>query len=285
MNNDHYMNSINVNLISEDATRDISDTDKIFHLSDIVHQHPNSHFLIALSNFSMPYTFYDISDYRGNNTFSISFYDGVSTETANITIDDGNYNTSTLIDEINTQLTVFLATSSLSTLYITENQNQSTFSFVLSPARETVTFSNITLYKILGFPSVDDYVYSTEVTTCVLPYTYFLCGDQTFYVRVANKSLDNVNSRNVSGIVCSIDNDYMHGEIIYYKTNTLHFFKFEGSLETLHVQVLNQEMQDIGPLNTSASFHMSFVVKYAYNKPETNLIKQIFNDNKNINKN
>jgi hypothetical protein len=274
---EHFMHSNAINLISADASRSISSTDKIFHLGEIVKGHHNTYFSIAVTNFSMPYTFYDVSSFRDNNTFDVAFYDGATTESVTITIPDGNYNTSSLIDIVNTQFTTALGSLSLSTLYMTINQDQTTFSVVLAPSRTTITFSNIKLFKEMGFENSDDYAYSST-TTCEMPKTFNLAGDACFYIRLANKSFGNINSRNVSGIICCIDNDYMHGEVIYYRTNNLQFFKVEDTLETLHIQILNENMQPIGDINNSASFRISFALHYRWSVDTVPKLPSIVNE-------
>jgi len=97
----HYLSSLNIDLISDDANVSITDTDKIFHLNEVLHPPPFSHFLIGVNAFCIPYTWYGISATKGNNTFKLSTYNGVDTNTLTITVPDGNYTATTLKDVIN----------------------------------------------------------------------------------------------------------------------------------------------------------------------------------------
>jgi uncharacterized protein with FMN-binding domain len=280
----HYLSSLNVDLISEDANTSNSDTDKVFHLNETLSTPPHSHFLIGVNAFTMPYTWYGISARKGNNSFKISTNNGIETSTLTITVDDGNYTASTLMDAINTQFTVGYASLNLTSLYIAYYQNQNKFYINASPSMQSITFSEINMFREIGFESSSSVVYS-NVGTCNFPKMFNFAGDAVVYIRLVSKSIQNSNSRNVYGILCCVDNEYMPGEYIYYRPSEIQYFKLDSSVDTLHIQLLDENMNDIGTLNGSASWRLTLSLHYSYNKDiilEKQISKSIIETNNDI---
>jgi len=165
----------------------------------------------------------------------------------------------------NTQFTTGRASLNLTTLYMSINQNQSTFYVYAYPLMETVTFSEISMYKELGFVSSSSVVYSS-LSTCTFPKIFNMAGDSVCYIRLISKSINNINSREVYGILCCVDNEYMPGEYIYYRPSEIQYFKLDSSIDTLHIQILDENMQDIATLNTSSGWRLTLSLHYSYNK-------------------
>ena len=69
-------------------------------------------------------------------------------------------------------------------------------------------------------------------------------------------------------------------EYIYYRPNELHYFKTTSLLNVIEVSILDENMQDIGSLNTNSGFRMTLSIHFSYNKeiilPSNDTSNQIF---------
>ena len=263
--NNTFMRSVNIDLDGRDASVHKSDTHKIFYLNEQIRYPKNTHALIAVSSFSMPYTFYMFRT-GINNTFDIETYDGVTTNTETITIPIGNYTIDELISQLNTLLTSAKVNLGLSTLNCIADYNTNKITFTALPLMNTVTFKNITCWKELGFESSSDKVY-TSLSSLQLPYIFNLAGDANIYIRLSGLGIQNLNSKNnMAGIVCCVQNTFMPLEYIYYRANELSFFKTNDLLNNIEVQILDSEFNDIGTLNTGISFSLTLTIHFSYNR-------------------
>jgi len=260
-----YLSSVNIHLISKDAKIHLSDTHKIFFLPEKIVPPVNTHLLIGLSDFNMPYSFYNFRS-GINNTFDIETYDGSTTLTETITISEGNYSDVQLVSQINTQLTAAKTSLGLTVLKVQANYTTNKLYFTISPSMTTVKFKNISCWKELGFADENDYGYTTE-TVLNLPYMYNLKGDSSLYVRLKGKGIKNLNSKNIDGILCNIPCDKLPLEYIYYYPHDIQYFKSTvNHLNELDIEILDENMNAIDNLNGKAGFRLTLSVHFSYNK-------------------
>ena len=130
--NNTFLSSINIDLISNDADVSISDTHKVWYLNKSIIYPEHTHALIALSSFNCSYSFYTFRN-GINNSFDIQTYDGVSYNSATITITEGNYSISELTSHINSLLTAERLALGLTTLSITTNYSTNKISITALP--------------------------------------------------------------------------------------------------------------------------------------------------------
>lgn len=263
--NNTYLSSINIHLISKDADVDLTDTHKIFFLHEKIVPPANTHLLVGLTDFNMPYSFYNFRS-GVNNTFDIETYDGVTTLTETITISEGNYNDVDLISHLNSSLTAVKALLGLSVLKVQANYTTNKLYFTISPSMTTITFKNILCWKELGFESSDDYGFTTE-TVLNAPYMYNLKGDSSLYVRLKGQGIKNLNSKNIDGILCNVPCDRLPLEYIYYYPHDIQYFKSTANhLNELDIEILDENMNSISNLNGKAGFRLTLSVHFSYNK-------------------
>ena len=113
---------------------------------------------ICLSSLTLPYSWFNISSFYGNNTFSITFPQTGSQPTYNITISDGFYT----IDDLNYYLQQFMISNSLylnngstKVFYISLTYNTTYYSVqaVLTPVPTTLPTGYTTPTGWRGFPT------------------------------------------------------------------------------------------------------------------------------------
>ena len=107
---------------------------------------PNSHFVIGLTAFNMPFTFYQIRE-NINDRFTITTFDGTTTLTETIIIPTGNYSMTTLGQQLNTLFTGIKSNLGLTTMGINKDKASSKYYMTCLPLMNTITFSDILCYK------------------------------------------------------------------------------------------------------------------------------------------
>jgi hypothetical protein len=218
-------NQFTIILNAEDAVESLNDTHKRFNIisSDLDHA---KHRLIGVQSFNMPYSFHTFSS--SNNTFDIKTYNGVDEYTQTLTIDtDTTYTISELMSVINSKFSLIKSSLGLTSLSITYNTNRNKCYVNCSPVMETLTFSNISCYKQMGFVNSDDYVFNNALTQNYFPYCPDLSGPSSIYIRLHNKKIRTYTSKpdgkGVDGIICNIPCMVWNTQIIYYHTDNPQF--------------------------------------------------------------
>lgn len=256
--NNHYMSAVNIDLISNDAVHTYSDTHKLFILNEQITLPEHTHFIVGVQSFIMPYSFYNIRT-GVNDTFTIS----TDVDSYNVTITTGTYSNTELVSYLNTVFTTAKTTLGLSTLSI--NMDQATNKFYLSVLPSSnVTISSPTCWKELGFLNATTGASWTSATRCDFPYVYNLAGDTSLYVRLHHKGIKNVNSKNIHGILCNIPVRQMSGEFIYYNPTEIQYFRTTSNMTNIELSILDDQMNDIGTLNTSTPWRITLTLHYAY---------------------
>lgn len=262
--NDTYLRSLSIDLSSDQADLHISDTHKIWHLKNHIDLPTNCHMLLTVSAFSMGYTFYQFRE-NINNKFTVETYDGITTLSQEITIDEGNYDMRTICQHLNTKFTIVKGSLGLTTMSINFNKSSNKFYMTCLPVMNTITIKNNLAWKELGFDNAD-YIYSS-VSHMPFPYTFNMGGDQLLFCRILNSDIHNINSLNYDGILCTIPCEYSFGQIIYYKPNELQYFKtYNFTPQNIEISILDASMKDINNLNTKSPWHISLSIHFSYNK-------------------
>ena len=257
----HYLSSLTIDVISSDADESISDTHKVFHLNEHINVPLNTHALIGLSSMNMVYSFYQFRS-GINNSFDMTV--GATTET--ITITEGNYTVPQMVSHLNTLFTSAKATLGLTVLTCSANYQLDKFYITCAPASE-ITFDNILCWKELGFET-SSFLVSASATTHYMPNQYNLAGDASMYVQLKNQGLgSNINTKKKSGIIANIPIQVMYGELIFFQpASEIHYFRSAINLHKLEISLLDENMDEIGTLNTSNPWRMTFNVHFSRNK-------------------
>jgi hypothetical protein len=253
------MSSLNIDLISNDAVHSYSDTHKLFILNEQMTLPENTHFICGVQSFVCPYTFYNIRT-GVNDTFTIT----TPSDSYVVTIDAGTYANTEMLSYLNTIFTSAKGTLGLTTLSMNLDQNTNKFYLSVLPA-SNVTISGPTCYKELGFYSASVGYSWTSATRCDFPYVYNMAGDTSLYIRLHNKNIRNVNSKNIHGVLCNVPVSQMSGEFIYYNPTEIQYFKTSSNMTNIELSILDDQMNDIGTLNTSTPWRITLTMHYSYN--------------------
>jgi hypothetical protein len=256
LQNNTNLSSINIHLNSAFATESFATNHKKFQLPRIINAPERSHVLIGLSDFNMPYSFFLFQDGK-NNTFTIETNSG----TSNIIIPEGNYADTKFIRVLNAILALEKDTlGCLIKSFIDFTVNKIYF---VSDILKTITFKNITCFKILGFNN-ETTVFNATNFYC--PNCYQFEGNSNIYFRLVNSGLGNINSKNIEGIMESIEASVYPSEIIFYKPNEVNYYKIADNLANVEVQILDEDYANIN-LNGS-SFKFTLTVHFARDKED-----------------
>jgi hypothetical protein len=259
LSNNHYMSSVNIDLISNDAVHSFSDTHKLFILNEQMTLPDNTHFVCGVQSFVCPYTFYNIRT-GINDTFTIT----TPSDSYLVTIDAGTYANTEMLSYLNTVFTTAKVALGLTTLSMNLDQNTNKFYLSVLPA-SNVTISSPTCYKELGFQSPTVGYSWTSATRCDFPYVYNMAGDTSLYIRLHHKGIKNVNSKNIHGILCNIPVGQMSGDFIFYNPTEIQYFKTTSNMTNIELSILDDQMNDIGTLNTSTPWRITLTLHYSYN--------------------
>jgi len=259
VNNDHFMSSINIDLISNDASHSYSDTHKLWILDDKIEPPEGSHIIIGVQSFVMPYTFYS---FRAgfNDSFTISTDAG----SYNVVITPGNYSDFDIVYYLNSIFTTIRASLGLTTLSININQSTNKFYLNVLPA-SNVVISNVLCYKELGFQSSTVGFSWDNAVTCTFPFVYNLAGDTSLYLRLKHK-IHNINSKRVSGIVANVPVPQTINNFIFYNPTEIQYFKTTSNMSSIDISILDDQMNDIGTLNTYTPWRITLTCHFSYNK-------------------
>lgn len=266
---DHYLGNISIDLNGALSTNSISDTNKSFQLEHPLISPPHTHMLVAVKTFSIPYAFYAIN--AGINDTLIISCDSVQggpvEET--ITIEPGTYTIQEMRTKLNSSITSIFGNLNLDSLSINIDQLKSKLYFSLSYSTYTlvsIDFSGLA-YRELGLLSGLQVSSYSGLTTGYFPRVYNLMGNSQLFIRLKNFQMDSRNMKNISGIISAIPINvkpmnkiaYEAPELVYYKLNT-------NTIKTVDIQILDQDMNDMGDFLISGEFRLSLVVKYSWDK-------------------
>lgn len=185
----------------------------------------NYNLQIAVSNFSIPCSFYNINSY--NNTLYLNINGVINTFTLTI----GNYSAYSLLTLLNS----ILLSNSITVTY-NSTTNKYTFSTVSTPIQ--FLYSQSTCSILLGFST--DSTSSTSITSdIVIDLTYTKC----LYIVTDNLVFDNLDSlsgNKKSNILCSIIKNVNQGELITFQPSSLDYIPIHNK----NINYMEIEIQD-----------------------------------------
>lgn len=117
------------------------------------------HVSVSISNAQIPYSFYNINVY--NNVLKIQY---LST-TYTLTLTRGNYNSNTLINEIQAKLVL----AGLTDITIALSKITGLLTFTKTTGNFTFLYSGSTLFTVIGFDTTTNYTSSGGILTSVYP--------------------------------------------------------------------------------------------------------------------
>lgn len=153
---------------------------------------------ISIDNAQFPVSFYNVN--TNNNEFKISLNGGGITS---IFIDTGNYNSTTLLSQLSTQLT----NAGITTITTTISSITGKLTFVIDSGYFQI--HNCSSYPVLGFEKGVDYTSSLQ--TLVAPFPFNLLG--TLKLKILSNTL------NISGISSHKGRASILGEIPVTSSN------------------------------------------------------------------
>lgn len=150
-----------------------------FQIPNFIKVNENSLYsVIKLAHAEIPYSFYVINDY--NNLLRINSTD--------IHIDNGNYNASTLLEVINTQLEQIN-----SSMILSINQTNGVLT-LKSNIAFTIDTTKSQIYKIIGLEKgLYNGIFSQTEYILTFTYPLDLLGTRNIYVKTTNIIMDNLN--------------------------------------------------------------------------------------------
>lgn len=259
-NNSHYLSSVNIDLISSDANHSFSDCNKLWLLEDKIVPPDDTHLIIGVQSFVMPYSFWNFRD-GVNNSFTIT----TDTSSYVIVIAPGNYADFELMSYLNIIFTSMRAAIGLSTLSIYLDQATGKFFLNVLPA-SNVTISDVSCFKEIGFYSSTVGYSWSNATTCNFPYRSNLAGDTSLYIRLKHKGIKNINSKRVTGIIANIPIRDMPNQFIYYNPTEIQYFKTTSDMSSIEISILDDQMNEIGDLNSSTSWRITLSCHFSFDK-------------------
>jgi hypothetical protein len=265
---EHYLSSVNIDLDGSLATSRVSDTDAMFQLDHPITCPKDTHMSIALRSFSMPYGFYLIN--TGINDSFIIETETVTGGTTSIelTIPAATYTISTLLNNINSQLTPLATSLQLTSLGLVNDQNKKQVYFTLSYSLEAPIYISFqtTAYREFGISSTSPLVFVSS-TTGYFNRVYDLSGMTQIFLRISNLHMDNRNMQNISGIIATIPIAAMPFDIQFYEPATMIYQKIHTRfLNQINFQILNQSMQSLGDFLMAGEFRVTLTVKFEWEK-------------------
>ena len=281
INESDYKSSINIDIISNQATVSYSSNHKHFYFKEHITAPENTHLILGITNFSMPYMFYQIRE-NINDTLTITTIKDGITKSVDIVIPEGNYTVQSFVPILNTILTEqFLNLGAQLVLF--SDYTKSKFYFTCYPKMEEVIFENNNLYQVLGFPSSSESYSYYNLETFNVPYCYNFAGNSCIYIKLLHHNLHNLNSSNIGDIISCINVNVLPNEFIYYRPSDPQFFKSSKlSINEIEIAILDENFQDIN-LN-GAIFRMTLSVHFSQNKKNKNIEDNIISTNINENK-
>ena len=270
----NYFQTVNIDCNSDNATVSYSECHKHFYFDNIIMPPKNHHLVVALSNFIMPYSFYQIRE--GINDSFIITTAGVNTIT--ITIDEGNYNVKTFSYYLNVLLeAVEVDLDCLLVSYFNSSNNKLYFTSSNETISINFNFYN-GLYQIMGFNEGDNIYNNVGVFYC--PITYNVSGTTALYVRLYNMGIKNLNSSDLSDIISCINVEVMPAGIIYYNPNQIEYVKINrDKLNDIEIELLDDNYMPLTKLNTRFRFTISVHFEKNNNLEENKLSNAIIYNN------
>lgn len=209
-----YVENKLINLNSDNAMKLNGDYNSsvYFQFTGLLNDDPSVRNInVAVQNAQFPYSFYNVNVY--NNTLSISVN---SNPTVILTFTRGNYNATTLITEIQTQLNI----KGITDIAVTISSITGLLTFTKASGSFTLYKNGSTCFKLLGFGNQD---YTSVGGVILAPYPLNLLG--TLKMRIASNklSINNIDSsvQGALNILASIAINAGNFGLIMYDNTTM----------------------------------------------------------------
>lgn len=179
----------------------------------------------SVFSFTCPNSIYIINE--TNSLLSLTINDTIGTTTTYI-IKYGNYNASTFITQLITQIG--------SNFNVTLDTINNTFTITNYIYNFTIN-STSTIYNIMGFAKNTSY--TSTLLTLILPYTCNFNGTQSININFANLNTSNIDSFNetTSSIIQSIPIDCTLQQISFNKTSNFAFNISQDTIDYIQIEI------------------------------------------------
>ena len=268
--NTSYLGSLSIFLQSNEAQVSLSNSNKIFFLREIINPPPNISMLIGLTSFECPYSMYNFNE--GQND-SITITSSTGSHTVNV----GSRNYTAV--ELATKLTtLFSTTDTINNLgFIVKVSYDNDFNKFTFKATGDITITNTTALKELGFRDNIPSVTSTSITS---PNIVNLSGSSSVYLRCANLSIRNLDSRgNQSGIIGKINIEVNPNEFIFWKsTESIYYPVNQRQITHLQIELTDENNNEL--LLNGADFSLSLTIHFQETISPTEIKKEFLLNNK-----
>ena len=219
-------------------------SDILFNFKDVVKRHSNTLYLtVSVQTAEIPYSFYNVSE-NYNKIYYAKWYEngglfgeGIAIDSTLLTIPEGNYTASTLLNAINTLLTSNIGVLSISSL---------TGKFTLTPANDTFEIriynTTTTSQRILGMKQEDTtFSYNGGIGT-LFSYPVNLLGIQKIKIFSKALSCDNITSHHLASndMIDAVSVNASPFELISYSNTHIN----ESHMKSTEVQQIDITLKD-----------------------------------------
>ena len=249
--NDTNKTGLNVYLQSDNASISRGDANKIFNFQDFISVPPDQNILVALTNFEMPNTLYNINS--GFNTLTISGTSG----SHQITLTPKNYNATQMKNELNSKFASasFLSDTGLSSLVVSFDDQSFKYTFT---GNTNFSITECSFDMEIG---LENQLPTTSSSSYVCIDTILLGGISSIYVGIKNLGISNLDSRGaIDNTIAKINVKSGLGGYIFYDEPENHYFVISrreiNSLEVVLTDDRNRQLiLNGGQFNLTLSFH------------------------------
>jgi len=218
---------------------------------------------VSVQNAQFPYSFYNINVYNNLLKLSVDANPAVT-----LTLTRGNYNATTLITEIQTQLT----SAGITSITLSISSITGLLTFTKTSGSFILYSSGSTCFKVLGFdPSTN---YSSVASVIIAPYPLNLLGTLKLRIASYELSINSIDS-SVSGnlnILASIPiNAGNFGLIMYDNTSNIVSQLNTRTLDGFDLEIIDDDGNLINFNNTYWTISLLLIIERDAPLPESKL--------------
>jgi hypothetical protein len=209
---------------------------------------------MCCTSFQFTNSFYTVNEY--NNKFIYKILGG-NTNLINIPI--GFYDIDSLITKLNSLLSGIFTFSYDSLTYKTNIIHNSNLTFILLDDG-----TNTNIYELLG---IDDYGFSSYVSSYTSPYILNLISVQVLHICISNVNIKSISLKNTTkyNIIASILVTSQFGSVqTYQSNNSFEYLINDDVIPFINVIILDQDMNPVNFNNIDWFLNLSF--KFIYKK-------------------
>ena len=254
--NDTNKTGLNVYLQSDNASISRGDANKIFNFQDFISVPPDQNILVALTNFEMPNTLYNINS--GFNTLTISGTSG----SHQITLTPKNYNATQMKNELNSKFASasFLSDTGLSSLVVSFDDQSFKYTFT---GNTNFSITECSFDRELG---LEKQIPTSSSSSYVCVDTVLLGGISSIYVGIKNLGISNLDSRGaVDNTLAKINVKSALGDYIFYDEVENHYF-VSNRREINNLEVVLTDDRDRELILNGGQFSLTLSFHYVYKR-------------------